>query len=72
MAGLKKRKVIRHFFVIHVAMTTLFVKVIRKCESLFAMYSHFCIIYIKCVSKGEILSKKGVRTKKKRSFGNTI
>ena len=43
--GFKKRKVIRNFCEI----ATYFGKVIHNCESLFATYSHFCIIYIKCV-----------------------
>ena len=44
-AGFKKQKVIRNFceIVAH------FVKVICYCELLFAVYLHFCIIYIKCV-----------------------
>ena len=64
-AGIKKRKVIRNFFEI----ATQFGAVIRNCESLFATYSHFCIIYI----KRKILPKIMVRTKKeKRSFCDTI
>ena len=59
-AGFKKRKAIRNLFEI----ATHFGKVIRNCESLFATYSHYCIIYINVSKKGEILSKKGVRTKK--------
>ena len=39
----KKQKVICHFCEI----ATYFGKAIRNCESLFVIYSHFCIIYIK-------------------------
>ena len=48
-AGFKKRKVIRHFFGRRVAIATHFGKVIRNCELLFAIYSHFCTLYIKSV-----------------------
>ena len=44
-AGFGKRKVTLNFCEIapHLG------EVIRNCESLLAMYSHFCIIHIKCV-----------------------
>ena len=43
-AGFEKQKVIYHFLVIaYVLIATHFSKVIRNCESLFAMYLHFVL-----------------------------
>ena len=44
-AGFKKRNFCE--------IATHFGEVIRNCESLFATYSNFCIIYIKCAKKRE-------------------
>ena len=53
-AEFKKRKVIRNFCKI----ATLFGKVIRNCESLFATHSHFCIICIFVCKKRKFGLKK--------------
>ena len=49
-----------------------FDKVIRNCESLFIIYSHFCSLYINLYKRGNLSLKKGWGPNKKRTFGESI